>query len=172
MYFSFLDLGIILVIFIFISFGFVAGLLSAIGSLVGIVVGTWAAGAFYGEVANWLTPIFLGNQATASIVAFILVFTLVNRGIGLIFWLLNKLFGIISLIPFTKSLNRILGAILGFIEGVLATGVILYFISHLPIAGDFLNNAIATSPIAQLVIWVAGILVPLLPEILRQVSPL
>ena len=170
MYFSILDLILVLVLFIFIAFGFVMGLVEAIGALVGLVLGTWVAGMYYDNLAGWLEPFFLGNDLTAKIVAFILIFTLVNRLTGLLFWFLNKMFNLISIIPFTKSLNRFLGAVLGFVEGVLAMGIIIYFINQLPIIA-VVSDAIAGSFIAGLLMTFAAVLVPLLPDILKQVNP-
>lgn len=166
MYFTILDLILILIIFVFIAFGFVLGLIQAIGSIVGIVLGTWLAGIFYEPLAQWLEPILLGHAVAARIIAFILIFTLANRLVGLAFWIINKIFNIISIIPFTKSLNRILGAILGFIEGVLAIGVVLYFISQLPISQWF-GGVIADSFVAQFFIQMSGILIPLLPDVIK-----
>ncbi len=131
MFLTILDLVLVLVLFIFITFGFVLGLVQAIGSLVGLALGTWLAGHYYQPLAAWLTPIFLGHSIAANIVAFTLIFAVSNRAVGLLFWILNKIFNLVSIIPFTKTLNRILGAVLGLIEGVLASGVVLYFISQI-----------------------------------------
>lgn len=165
MYVTILDLVLILIIFVFVAFGFTMGLVQAIGSLVGIFLGTWVAGLYYVSFAELLTPIFLGNALTANIVSFILIFTVVNRLTGLAFWFVNKAFNLISIIPFTKSLNRILGAILGLVEGALAIGIVLYFIVHLPIPESF-RGFVVDSQVAEFFIAQAAILVPLLPSAL------
>jgi len=171
MYVTILDLVLILIIFVFVAFGFTMGLVQAVGSLVGIFLGTWVAGLYYASFAELLTPIFLGNALAANIISFILIFTVVNRLTGFAFWFVNKAFNLISIIPFTKSLNRILGAILGLVEGVLAIGIVLYFVSQLPIPESFLGF-ITDSPIAQFFIAQAAILVPLLPDIINTLNPL
>lgn len=171
MYLTILDLVLILILFLFIAFGFAMGLVQAIGALVGIVVGTWVAGQYYEALGAWLEPILLGQALTARIIAFIVIFTLANRLVGILFWFINKVFNIISIIPFAKSLNRLLGAILGLVEGVLALGIILYFISSLPIV-DWFGDILIGSKVAQLLIDLSAILVPLLPDLLRQFSPL
>ncbi|MFA6254430.1 MAG: CvpA family protein [Patescibacteria group bacterium] len=169
MFLTILDLILLLILFLFIAFGFAMGLVQAIGALVGVVVGAWLAGQWYEPVSGWLTPILLGHAVTAKIIAFILVFTLANRLIGLVFWFINKIFNLISIIPFTKSINRLLGAILGLLEGTLSLGIILYFASQITIS-DWWLGIINGSQVASLLITVAGILTPLLPEILRQVK--
>ena len=168
MYISILDLILILIVFILIAFGFALGLVQTFGALVGVVLGTWLAGMYYDEVAGWLQGIFLGNAVTAKVVAFILIFTISNRLVGLAFWLINKIFNIISIIPFAKSLNRILGAIFGLLEAVLGLGIILYFTSQI-IPSEWWQGILAGSKFALLLIDWAAILTPLLPELISKV---
>ena len=171
MFLTILDLVLILILFLFIAFGFALGLVQTIGALIGVVLGAWLAGIYYEPVGAWLDPILLGQSATARIIAFILIFTLINRLIGLIFWFINKIFNIISIIPFTKSLNRLLGAIFGLLEGTLALGIILYFASQFTIS-EWWMGIISGSKVALWLIEMAGILTPLLPELLDKVNPL
>ena len=169
MYLTIFDLILLIVLFLFIAFGFTLGLIETIGALVGVVLGAWVAGLYYQSVGDWLAPFVLGNVNAANIVAFILVFTLINRLTGLVFHLLDKIFHIISLIPFTKSLNRLLGAIFGIIEGVLVLGLILYFVSRFEISAWF-TGVLTGSKMAIWLVKVAAILAPLLPEIIRQLK--
>ncbi len=168
MYISILDLILILIVFIFVAFGFALGLVQTIGALIGVVIGTWLAGMYYEPVAGWLQAFFLGNAVTARVVAFILIFGITNRLVGLVFWLINKIFNIISIIPFAKSLNRILGAVFGLLEAVLALGVVLYFTSQI-ITNDWWQGILAGSKFALLLIDWASILTPLLPELIDVV---
>ncbi|MFA6215413.1 MAG: CvpA family protein [Patescibacteria group bacterium] len=169
MFLTILDLILILALFLFIAFGFTLGLVQTIGALVGVVLGAWLAGMWYAPFSSWLEPFLLGHPAAAKIIAFILVFTIINRLVGLIFWIINKVFNLISIIPFTKSLNRILGAIFGLLEGTLVLGLILYFVSRF-ITSDWFMAAITSSKVAMLLVQIAGILTPLLPELLRQLK--
>lgn len=154
--------------FVFIAFGFAVGLVGSIGAVVGVVFGTWVAGMYYEPVSIWFESIFLGGEVAAKVIAFILIFSIVNRLVGLVFWLVNKIFNLVSIIPFTKTLNRFLGAIFGLAEGVLAIGTIIYFISATaPI--DWWQTAVAGSKMAKLLVDLASILTPLLPNIVRSV---
>ena|SRR3989344_5534056 len=170
MYVTILDLILILILFVFVAFGFTMGLIQAIGALAGVVLGTWVAGMYYEQFASWLEPILLGQALSARIIAFVVIFTLANRLTGLLFWGVNKAFNLISIIPFTKSLNRLLGAVLGLVEGVLAIGIILYFVNQLPII-QWVSDIISESMVANALMSFARILVPLLPEIINQVNP-
>ena len=169
MFLTILDLILILILFLFIAFGFALGLIHTIGALVGVVVGSYLAGVLYEPDGSWLEPFFLGNANTARIVAFIVIFVLINRLVGLVFWLVNKIFHLISIIPFTKSLNRLLGALFGFLEGSLVLGLSLYFISRFTIS-DWFAEVLLASKVAYWLIKMAAILTPLLPVLLRQLQ--
>lgn len=169
MFLTIFDLILVFLVFLAIAFGFITGLIQAVGGFIGLVLGAWAAGRFYEVVGVWLTPIFLGNSITARIVAFILIFTIVNRLIGLLFWIVGKIFNLVSIIPFTKTINRLLGALFGLAEGVLGLGLSLYFINQVAIA-SWMHDIIAASKVAQWLMWASGILVPLLPEIVQRVQ--
>ncbi len=169
MFITILDLILILILFIFISFGFALGLVQTVGALIGVVLGAWAAGAWYEPLGLWLQDITLGNAAFSRIIAFVAIFVIINRLVGLIFYIINKIFNLISIIPFAKSLNRIMGAFLGALEGVLVLGLILYFVSRFAFT-DWIINVLTASKMAMFLVWVANILAPLLPEILRQLK--
>lgn len=171
MFITILDLILLIITFLFVSFGFFAGFISVVGSLIGLVIGTWVAGRYYEGIGSWLSRFFLDQTSLANIVAFIFIFTVVNRLVGLIFWTINKVFKIFSIIPFTKTINRILGAVLGLVEAILFLGVILYFISKFNFS-DWMTMQLATSQVATWLIFASNILTPLLPDVVRQLSPL
>ncbi len=169
MFLTILDLILLLILFLFIAFGFALGLIQTVGALIGIVLGVWVAGVTYGPVGDWLAGFLLNNKNLADIVAFIIIFTLVNRAAGLVFWIVNKIFKVFSIIPFTKGLNRLLGALFGFIEGVLFLGVILYFISRYNFA-DWFAGVLTGSKVAVFLVDIASVLAPLLPEMVQKLN--
>jgi len=169
MYLTIFDLVLLIILFLFVSFGFALGLVQTIGALIGIIIGAWTAGIYYQPVGQWLGTFMLGNANLANVVAFILVFTLINRLVGLAFYFINKVFNLVSIIPFTKSLNRLLGAVFGLLEGVLALGLILYFASRFEIS-EWFNGVLAGSQVAAGLVKIASILAPLLPELVRQLK--
>lgn len=166
MFLTILDLILILIIFCFVAFGFTLGLVQSVGALVGIIIGAFLAGKFYQPLAEWLNPVFLGNMGTASIVSFIILFTIVNRAIGIIFYIVNKIFNVLSIIPLLKSFNRLFGSLFGLIEGVLFLGVILYFISHSPFS-PWLSEVISASKVAYWLMFIAQLITPLLPDLMK-----
>ena len=83
------DLILLIILFIFVAFGWWLGLIQTLGALIGIALGAYLAGIWYVTFGDWLTPIFLGHDIAAKIVAFIILFTLINRLIGFLFWILS-----------------------------------------------------------------------------------
>lgn len=170
MTFALVDVILILILFSFIAAGFVFGLIRSIGSLVGLVVGTWAAGHYFMPVTDWLTPIFMGNALTAKFVAFFAIFTIINRLVVLIFHFIDKGFSIMAIIPFMKSINRLGGVILGAIEGVLTVGVALYVISKFVPDSGFVAKTLNDSQIAHYLVMLSKLLTTLLPDAFDKIK--
>lgn len=161
---------ILLVIFLYFVFsGFWFGLVHMIGVLLGIVVGVLAAGQFHGFFADFMQFLFV-KEGMANVISFILIFLVVNQLVGFIFLRLNKAFKLVTIIPFLGPINRIAGAILGIIVGVLIVGMMLTIAQIYPIS-DGLTEAVDSSRIAGIFIGGAGILTGLLPENLKVLLP-
>lgn len=163
------DLILLIVLFIFVSFGWWLGLIQTLGALIGIALGAYLAGLGHAMLGSWLSPIFFGHEIAAKIVAFIILFTLINRLVGLLFWIINKVFNIISIIPFLKTINRLAGAILGLTEGVLVLGTILFVIGKYS-DSDWFNGIVGASSIAPWLLTISTIILPLLPEALKMLK--
>lgn len=163
MFFTLTDVILIVILAIFVIGGFVLGLIQAIGALVGLVFGAWVAANSYLPVADWLTPIILGHSGTAKVIAFTVIFILVNRLVGLLFWLINKAFNLISIIPFLKSINRLGGVILGLIEGVLVLGLIIFVIAKFAPDISWLADNLNQSKVAHWLVLATQFLTNLIP---------
>jgi len=163
MLFTLTDVILIVIVLAFSMLGFFMGLISAIGALIGIVGGFWLASIYLSDFATWLAPYVLGNEGLAKTIAFILIFTLANRIVSLIFWIVNKVFHLVSIIPFLKSINRFGGALLGFIEGVLITGTVLFVIAKFSPDIVWLVKSIDGSKIAHLLVWTTQFLTNFIP---------
>lgn len=171
MTFTLIDVLLIAIILFFGAAGFFFGFIGSIGSLIGLFVGAWTAGKYFSPVADWLTPILLGHSDIAKVVAFILIFILINRIIGLVFYLIEKMFNIISLIPFLKSINRLAGLILGLVEGCLVMGLVIYALAKFTPVIPWLSDGLNKSIIAHyLVAGIAFLSVWLLPEALVKIK--
>ncbi len=169
---SILDIILLLVIAAFVFYGLFFGLIRAIGSLAGILVGTWAAGQTYLIVSGWCHNLFFGFDNWGKIIVFMLIFTVANRLTCLLFSLLNKFFDILTIIPFLKTINRLMGAVFGFIEGSLVVGLILYVVSRYVGTQQPISQWLTGSHLAPFLLGFAQILTPLLPVLLKELKPI
>lgn len=170
MIFTLVDVILILIIFAFIAAGFFLGLIRSVGSLVGLAFGTWAAGHYFVPVADWLTPILRGNAATAKIVAFIIIFIIINRLVVLIFHFIDKAFHLLSIIPFMKSINRLGGLILGAMEGILTIGLLIYIVAKFAPDSGFVMNNLNDSQVAHYLVAISKFVTILLPEAFDKIT--
>ncbi|MEK7166823.1 MAG: CvpA family protein [Patescibacteria group bacterium] len=153
-----LDIFIIVILFCFLLAGFRFGFIQAIGALVGFVVGIFLAILYYKVLANFSLPLFLGNLKIAQIVCFLFILIFSSQLVGFIFYIINKIFNFIAIIPFLKTFNRLLGGIFSLIEGILILGIILFLF------GNYFQQFLVNSSIAPILIKIAGILISFLPK--------
>ena len=153
MFFTLTDVILIIIIVVFVLSGFVLGLVGAVGLLISIVVGLWVAFEYYQPIAEWLTPIILGHGTTANIIAFSFVFLVINRIVAILFWVVKKVFKVITIIPFLKSIDRLAGVILGLVEGILITGLVIYIIAKFSPDIPWLTAGLNNSQVAHWLVW-------------------
>lgn len=163
-------LDIILLVFLggFVISGFWFGLIHTFGALCGTIIGAAAASRYYGEVAEIIQSITGGGLNAIKVITFILLFVIIARLVGLVFHLVEKVYDFISIIPFLKTINRIGGAILGLLEGGLVIGLSLYFAELYPFSAWLTKMILEQSVFAGYFLAVAKILIPLLPNAIKQ----
>jgi len=159
------DIVLLIILSGFIFYGLFFGLIRTVGSLIGIIGGLWFTLVFYLTVFDWVKNLFFGHEFAGKIITFFILFTLINRLAGFIFALLDRTFDLISIIPFLKTINRLAGACLGFIEGGLVLGLILLYISQTAFAG-WLDG----SKVAPFLVNYTQAIMPLLPGLLNRVK--
>ncbi len=163
------DVSLLVLVGGFVLAGFWFGLIHMIGSFVGLAAGAVVGGAFYTPFAKLLVGYVGHNENLAKIVAFVLLFIITTRLVGLVFWLLEKSFKFISVIPFLGTFDRLLGGVLGLVEGTFTLGIAVYFAARFPItaASDAL---LRSSQVAHALSDIGKILAPLLPTAVRAVQ--
>ncbi|HBK34492.1 hypothetical protein A2239_00560 [Candidatus Uhrbacteria bacterium RIFOXYA2_FULL_40_9] len=164
------DIILLCVILAFIFFGFFFGLIHTVGSFIGTFIGLaislWGIEPIYDKVGF----IFGGEDGIGRIVVFILVFLIISRLVGVVFWALDKFWNFFSFIPFTSFLNRLLGGAFGFLEGLMIVGVVVYFADgYLP--EGTIKTALEASWMASYVISTCTLLLAFLPESIRSLLP-
>lgn len=161
------DLILVLILGGFILFGLWFGLIHTLGSLIGVIAGSWIASHAYLPVADKFSWLW-GTGNFTKLIIFIIIFIIINRLVGLGFYLIEKIFNIISIIPFLKSVNRLAGGLLGLIEGVLVLGTILFVASKYDLG--VLSEQMAQSEVVSYFLLATSILLPLFPEILKKIK--
>ncbi|MDD2757851.1 MAG: CvpA family protein [Patescibacteria group bacterium] len=166
---SFFDLVLLIIIVGFGLAGLWFGLVQSIGSLVGTVLGVYLAFSYYAPVASWIMATTGWQGNITRLVVFVVAFVLINRLVGLVFWLLNKIFGWFTRLPFINSVNRMLGLAFGLIEGAMIVGVTLYFIARFPLGANFMS-ALSASKVAPYLDSLISVLKPFIPEAIKIVK--
>lgn len=165
---TFFDLILLLILFGFVWFGFWFGLIHSLGGILGVVLGAVLATRWYEFAAQRLLFLFGSNLVAAKIVCFVVLFILIWRLVIIIVSLINRLFDFLTFLPFLKAVNRLAGAIFGFLEGALVLGLILFFLTRFPI-GSF-SDLVSKSAAAQFLIKISKLLWPLLPVALKEIK--
>lgn len=167
-----IDVVLILAIAGFVFYGFFFGFIRTLGALVSVFVGAILASRFYLVAYDWIGWIFGGYANLGKVLTFIIVFSVLSKLVGLVFYLLDKFFNIFSIIPFLKIFNKIGGGILGFLTGSLFVGMIIYVVSRYSFIESLFGRLLVVSKIAPILEKFTNILLPLLPEFLKSLQSL
>ncbi|MFH1192516.1 MAG: CvpA family protein [bacterium] len=166
---SIFDVILVVLLSSFVGLGLFFGLIHTIGALVGVILGSWIAGHYFLPISGWISNIIGFSHNAINAVVFIVIFILVVRLVALVFWLLDKLFHLIAIIPFLKTINHLAGAFLGLIEGCLVLGLSLYILGKYPFTAR-VEASLQSSVIAPVLIRVAKILLPFIPAAIKAVK--
>ena len=168
---TFFDLALMLIIAAFVFFGLYFGVIHTLGSLIGVVVGAFIAShlsAWLGWIASY---VFLWDEKTATFWTFVISFVVINRVVGLLFHIISRVTQILERLPFLNTASKVLGGVLGFVEGLLVMGLILSVAKQYEI-GYFWTQMINSSWVALWLVGVATILQPLLPDVMKYAQNL
>ena len=127
---GFIDIVLLVIVGSFVLFGFFFGFVHTLGSLIGSIVGIFLTTRLIDPAFNQFGFIFGGGNA-ARVIIFIILFMLISRLVGIVFWFLGKIWDVLSFIPFAKSFDRLLGGIFGCIEGIVIVGVLIFYAKYL-----------------------------------------
>jgi uncharacterized membrane protein required for colicin V production len=163
---AFIDIIFIVIIAAFVFFGLFFGFVHTLGSLVGVVVAIIFSSRLVEPAMDTFGFLFGGGDA-AKIILFIIIFFVISRLVGIIFWVIGKVWDIMSFIPFAKSIDRLLGGLLGFVEGIIVVGVILFYATQV-LPENTLTTVLETSFMAKYLIGATGMLQSFFPVAATQ----
>jgi len=166
---SIFDISLLVIIAGFGLFGLWFGLVHTLGSLIGTILGVYLASRYYSPVADWLIRTTGWGENVSRVVVFIIAFVIINRLVGLVFWIVDKILSIFTSLPFISSINRLLGMVFGLLEGALVIGIIFYFIARFPV-GDTFMSWVSSSKVVPYTVKLAAVLWPLLPDAIKTLK--
>ncbi len=120
------------------------GFIHTLGRIIGAIIGFVAARAWSLSLVKYL-GIFM-PAGWAHLISFLIIFIAITRVCGWLLKLADNAFGLLTFLPFLKSINRLLGAILGFIEGFIVLGGASYIILTLKLE-PHLVDWLTSSPV-------------------------
>lgn len=131
------DIILLLLLLGFIGAGAKDGFVHTLGRMVGAVIGFVLAKLYYVKFGVMLA-LFMPTP-WANFISFTLLFILVTRLFGFAVKLIDGAFSILRHLPFLQSIDKVLGAILGFVEGVLIMGGVFFVVNVVKILPTVAN---------------------------------
>lgn len=163
---SLFDIILLCIIGSFALFGLWFGFVHTLGSLLGSILGAYLASRYYEPLAGWLSHVTGWSENGARVLMFIVAFLIIARLVGFVFFIIDKVFSVVTHLPFIHSIDKILGGLLGLFEGVVTVGLVFYFIERFPLS-EKIMALVGHSVVVPKTVAVAGILIPFLPEALK-----
>ena len=163
---NYLDIIFIAIALYFVFNGYRKGLVKSVGGILGIFVGAYFAGLFYPTVSSFIQGIanFL-NQFECDIIGFLIVFIVVNRLFALVVVIVDKIVNI----PIIGFVNRVFGAIFGFLGAALLVGIITIVLANIGSSlGD--KNPVLNSKIIPYTDYAVKVIQPFLPSSFESVK--
>ena len=146
--------------------------------IAGVVVGLWAANEYFQEVAVWATdtipflsdsiPWVTGN--IIEVISFVVIGSVTFKLVALAFEGIDRLLRILYVIPFMKSINRLLGAIIGLGEAILMLSLLFHFINQVEFLKSFTSSFTEHSVLAEYLLSIGATIAPILPNILNGIK--
>lgn len=160
------DIVIILIIVGFGLYGFWGGLAKRLSAIIGLVVASYVSTHYYTILAAILIGKFGWGENSANIVSLIIFLTVIGAVVSFV---IGKVFDQFKSIPFVGFIDRMLGMFLALFAGILLSGLVIFVIEQFPFS-EQVTGWVVGSAVAPLVIKVAGLLIPLIPDGLKAIE--
>ena len=153
---NWLDIILLVILAVAAFFGLRTGLIKAVLSLAGLIIGVILAGHYYDPVAGWLFFIPQPNLAKVAAFALILIATLIAASFA------ASVLGRIISITMLGWVNRLCGALFGFAMAAVTLGALLSVAASFPFFD--VESLIRGSAIASALLQYFPLVLGLLPE--------
>jgi len=159
-----LDYILLVLVLLLGLWGLRKGFLQSLGSIFGLIIAVVVASRFYPIIANWF-----GGSNVSNIIAFIVITSLTVKVVSLLFWVFGKIFRIVTVLPIISQFDRLLGLILGLVQGVLATAAVLTFLIKFPF-NLWIVEQMSSSLITRVLLDIGNVFIPLFPEAIKKLK--
>jgi len=166
------DIILLVILAGFVINGLFKGLIRTVGRIIGLIVGAFVASHYYLILFNWGKGLANGQDNAAKAIAFIVLFVVAAWLVDVLFLFLQKAFKFVAIIPGTKFIDNILGAVFGFAEGAIFLGLILMVISKYALITSFFGDQITNSKVAPFLVMISAVTSPLLSRALLALKSL
>jgi membrane protein required for colicin V production len=116
---NWLDIVILIVVAVAALIGLKIGIIKAVLSLAGVIVGVVLAGRYYGDLAGHLT--FIDQESLAKIAAFAIILIGVMLVAAVLAWLIKAIISVVML----GWVDRLGGAVFGLVLGAIFSSALL-----------------------------------------------
>lgn len=118
---------------------------------------------FEGQIPEGYTLGMMAGETVAEFATILLAGVALFFVLRIVFTLLKGFFNFIMRIGFLDGLNKLLGAVVGFIEGILLVSVAVAVMSLFPNMMDFLSSSLILTAIynSNPLLWLIGLLMTL-----------
>ncbi len=164
-----LDIILLLVLLFFVMHGVGKGFVAAATGLAGLIFTGLVTVRAHPILLTWLEGAGANIPVVWQMVIFFVLFALFGYLIGLVVKAIVRVFKVISAIPFTKSIDRLVGAVFGFLEGVVMIFLLVFVLVSVPDMPQNLLDAVDSSWIVEGVLLILGTVSILMPESWRQI---
>jgi len=129
------DIFVLIILAFFILRGLIIGFIKEVLSLLGLILAVFVSLKFSDYMTFYLK--FIKDPLLLKIASILVLFALVILGTQLVIFLLRK-----AIKPtFLGVLDKLLGLIIGFVEGFVIAGTILYFAGRFDIVRPYIENS-------------------------------
>jgi uncharacterized membrane protein required for colicin V production len=163
-----LDIIFLVVLLLFVMHGIGRGLVAAATGLAGLIFTGIVTFRAHPVIMTWLEGAGANIPVFWQMIIFFVLFALFGYLVGLVVKFIVKIFKVISAIPFTKSIDRLLGAVFGFFEGIVMILLLVFILVSVPELSPPLVEAIDSSWIVEGVLLILGAVSIIFPASWQQ----
>lgn len=153
-----LDIIILVLLAITLVLGLIKGFVRQVIGIAAVIVGLILAARYYHRFSSIFGGAF-ASEKWASLIAFVLIFVIVLALGALISFLLRKL-----LLGPLRFADHLFGGVLGLVQGVLISGVVVFALLAFPVSKSLLME----SRLAPYCYWLTRAMVQVIPAELKN----